>query len=57
MKATLADLNRDFPKIRLVLSSSVSGMGFDPPSVTSVVHVCPTAIIITIIPYIIRHSR
>ena len=41
MKATLADLNRDSPKIRLVLSTSVSGMGFDPPSVTRVVHVCP----------------
>jgi hypothetical protein len=34
MKATLADLDRDSPKIRLVLSTSVSGMGFDPPSVT-----------------------
>jgi hypothetical protein len=27
MKATLADLNRDSPKIRLVLPTSVSGMG------------------------------
>ena len=34
MKATLADLDRDSPKIGLVLSTSVSGMGFDPPSVT-----------------------
>ena len=41
MKATLADLNRDSPKIRLVLSTSLSGMGFVPPSVTRVMHVCP----------------
>ena len=35
MTATLADLNSDSPKIRLVLSTSVSGMGFDPPPISN----------------------
>jgi hypothetical protein len=37
MKAILADLNSDSSKIRLVLSTSVSAMGFDPSSITRVV--------------------
>ena len=38
---TLTDLNSENPRIRLVLTTSVSGMGFDPPCITRVIHACP----------------
>ena len=34
-------MNKAIPRIRLILSTSVSGMGFDPPSITRVIHACP----------------
>lgn len=38
---TLKDLQSSSPRIKLVLSTSVAGMGFDPPSVVRVIHACP----------------
>lgn len=38
---TIADLKKDNPRIRLVLTTSISGMGFDPSNVTQVIHTCP----------------
>lgn len=40
IKAIIAELNSNSPKFSLLLSTSVSGMGFDPQQVTRVVHVC-----------------
>lgn len=41
IKTTVEDLKTENPRIRLVLTSSVSGMGFDPPNVTRVIHARP----------------
>ena len=41
LKITVADLQKDNPRIRLVLTSSVAGMGFDPPSVVRIIHARP----------------
>lgn len=38
---TVNDLLKDNPRIRLVFTSSVSGMGFDSPSIVRVVHASP----------------
>lgn len=38
---TLKVLNSENPRIKLVLTTSVSGMGFDPPCITRVIHACP----------------
>ncbi|XP_071139716.1 ATP-dependent DNA helicase RecQ-like [Mytilus edulis] len=38
--ATIAELKKENPTIRLVLTS-ISGMGFDPKNVTSIIHACP----------------
>ena len=35
------DLRSENPRIRLILTTSVSGMGFDSPCITRVVHACP----------------
>jgi len=41
IKATVDDLHQAEPRIRLVLTSSVAGMGFDPPSIVRVIHTKP----------------
>ena len=41
IEITVKDLHEENPRIRLILTSSVSGMGFDPPSVTRVIHAKP----------------
>ena len=38
---TISELQKETPRIRLILSTSVSGMGFDPPAVTRVIHSRP----------------
>ncbi|XP_063411329.1 putative ATP-dependent DNA helicase Q1 [Mytilus trossulus] len=38
---TLKDLKNENPRIRLVLTTSVSGMGFDPENVSHVIHTVP----------------
>ena len=38
---TIKDLHSENPRIRLILTTSVSGMGFDSPCITRVVHACP----------------
>ena len=38
---TLESLQERNPKIRLILSTSVSGMGFDPPCIERVIHASP----------------
>lgn len=39
--ATINELKKENPRIRLVLTTSISGMGFDPSNVTQVIHACP----------------
>ncbi|XP_062576667.1 ATP-dependent DNA helicase RecQ-like [Saccostrea cucullata] len=39
--ATIDELKKEHPRIRLVSSTSISGMGFDPSNVTQVIHTCP----------------
>ena len=39
--ATIKDLRSENPTIRLILTTSVSGTGFDSPCITRVVHACP----------------
>ena len=39
--ATIKDLRSENPRIRLILTTSVSGMGFDSPCITRVVYACP----------------
>ncbi|XP_060586522.1 ATP-dependent DNA helicase RecQ-like [Ruditapes philippinarum] len=41
IQTTIEDLRSEKPRIRLVLTSSVAGMGFDPPSVERVIHARP----------------
>lgn len=41
IEITVKDLQAENPRIRLILTSSVSGMGFDPPSVTRIIHAKP----------------
>jgi len=41
IKATVDDLHQAEPRISLVLTSSVAGMGFDPPSIVRVIHIKP----------------
>lgn len=41
MNTTIDDLHKQSPRIRLVLTSSVAGMGFDPPSVVRIIHAQP----------------
>lgn len=38
---TMSELKKMSPKIRLVLTTSISGMGFDPENVTRVIHANP----------------
>jgi superfamily II DNA helicase RecQ len=35
------ELKKQNPRIRLVLTTSIAGMGFDPENVTQVIHACP----------------
>lgn len=39
---TMQELKKEHSLIRLVLTTSILGMGFDPENVTHVVHSCPT---------------
>ncbi|CAG2216755.1 recQ [Mytilus edulis] len=41
IQATLKDLNTENPRIRLILTTSVTGMGFDPTCITRVIHASP----------------
>lgn len=38
---TIAELKKENPTIRLVLTTSIAGMGFDPKNVTHIIHACP----------------
>ncbi|XP_069107293.1 ATP-dependent DNA helicase RecQ-like [Argopecten irradians] len=38
---TIKELKVENPRIRLVLTTSIAGMGFDPRNVTQVIHTCP----------------
>jgi superfamily II DNA helicase RecQ len=38
---TIKELREENPRIRLVLSTSITGMGFDPPCVVRIIHACP----------------
>ena len=38
---TVNELRKEDPHIRLVLTTSISGIGFDPRNVTRVIHACP----------------
>ena len=38
---TMEELKKENPHIRLVLTTSILGMGFDPKNVTNIVHACP----------------
>lgn len=38
---TIAELKKENPTIRLVFTTSIAGMGFDPKNVTQVIHACP----------------
>ena len=38
---TIMELKKQNPRIRLVLTTSIAGMGFDPENVTQVIHACP----------------
>ncbi|KAK6175939.1 hypothetical protein SNE40_014313 [Patella caerulea] len=38
---TIDELRKENPRIRLVLTTSIAGMGFDPKNVTRIVHTCP----------------
>lgn len=39
--ATINELKNENPRIRLVLTTSISGMGFDPSNVAQIIHACP----------------
>ena len=39
--STFQELNKEDSKIRLVLTTSFLGVGFDPENVTNIVHACP----------------
>lgn len=41
INSTIAELKKENPTIRLVLTTSIAGMGFDPKNVTHVIHACP----------------
>ena len=41
LKTTVEDLHSQQPRIRLILTSSVAGMGFDPPCIERVIHTRP----------------
>lgn len=41
LQTTVSDLRSENPRIRLVLTSSVAGMGFDPTSVVRIIHAKP----------------
>lgn len=41
LKTTVEELQMENPRIRLILTSSVAGMGFDPPSVKRIIHAKP----------------
>jgi superfamily II DNA helicase RecQ len=38
---TISELKKENSQIRLVLTTSIAGMGFDPENVTQVIHTCP----------------
>lgn len=38
---TIEELKKENPRIRLVLTTSITGMGFDPKIVTKGIHTCP----------------
>lgn len=40
INSTIAELKKENPTIRLVLTTSIAGMGFDPKNVTHVIHAC-----------------
>lgn len=41
INTTIEELKKEDPRIRLVLTTSISGMKFDPRNVSRVVHTCP----------------
>jgi ATP-dependent DNA helicase RecQ len=41
INATVNELKKENPKIRLILTTSIAGMGFDPLNVSRIIHACP----------------
>lgn len=41
INTTIEELKKENPRIRLVLTTSIAGMGFDPKNVSRVIHTCP----------------
>jgi hypothetical protein len=41
LNTTISELKKSNSRIRLVLTTSISGMGFDPDNVTQIIHSCP----------------